>query len=234
MSVRSSSPTAADSSRRLRSARPRSTVRGAFAERARRAPRPRPRARSTRTGCPLDTDNDLIIVNDAHHPGRRRDHPPDRHGSSTPRATRSATRWSRSGSATPTGVYLHTADSDRQEGPAGQELPGIRPVPHRLDRRVLLPHHQAGAVPGPRRRTSTSRSRRAAGAARRPSATSRAHPGNEQDGIYRERTRPASAREAITIDFAPINGSPIGELAAKFDIVVGLVRRQRSGIPPAT
>jgi protocatechuate 3,4-dioxygenase, beta subunit len=29
------------------------------------------------------------------------------------------------------------------------------------------------------------------------------------------------ARESITIDFAPMSGSPIGELAARFDIVVG-------------
>ena len=30
------------------------------------------------------------------------------------------------------------------------------------------------------------------------------------------------AREAVTVDFAPIHGSRVGELAARFDIVLGL------------
>ena len=46
------------------------------------------------------------------------------------------------------------------------------------------------------------------------------HPGNAQDGIWKSVTDPR-ARESITIDFSPAPGSPTGELAAKFDIVVG-------------
>jgi protocatechuate 3,4-dioxygenase beta subunit len=45
-------------------------------------------------------------------------------------------------------------------------------------------------------------------------------PGNERDGILR-RIRDAKARESIIIDFAPIRDSRIGELAARFDIVLG-------------
>ncbi|MCZ6794284.1 MAG: protocatechuate 3,4-dioxygenase [Planctomycetota bacterium] len=44
---------------------------------------------------------------------------------------------------------------------------------------------------------------------------------NETDGLFR-RIRDAKARESVIIDFAPIKGSKIGELAAKADIVVGL------------
>ena len=36
------------------------------------------------------------------------------------------------------------------------------------------------------------------------------------------RIRDPKARDSVIIDFAPIEGSKIGELAAKFDIVLGL------------
>ena len=47
------------------------------------------------------------------------------------------------------------------------------------------------------------------------------HPGNERDGLWRS-IRDEKLRDAITIDFAPIKESKIGELAAKFDIVLGV------------
>jgi len=43
---------------------------------------------------------------------------------------------------------------------------------------------------------------------------------NEKDGIYKSIEDP-KARAAVTIDFAPMRGSRIGELAARFDIVMG-------------
>jgi protocatechuate 3,4-dioxygenase, beta subunit len=45
-------------------------------------------------------------------------------------------------------------------------------------------------------------------------------PANERDGIYKS-IRDPKAREAVTVDFAPLAGSRIGELAAKFDVVLG-------------
>ena len=39
--------------------------------------------------------------------------------------------------------------------------------------------------------------------------------------VYWKAVTDPRARESITIDFAPVSGSPIGEVAAKFDIVVG-------------
>jgi protocatechuate 3,4-dioxygenase, beta subunit len=46
------------------------------------------------------------------------------------------------------------------------------------------------------------------------------HPGNQRDGLYRS-IGDAKAQEAVTVDFAPIQDSHIGELAARFDIVPG-------------
>ncbi|HZL89166.1 MAG TPA: protocatechuate 3,4-dioxygenase, partial [Pirellulaceae bacterium] len=46
------------------------------------------------------------------------------------------------------------------------------------------------------------------------------HAGNERDFIYQS-VRDEKARAAITVDFAPIRESKIGEVAAKFDIVLG-------------
>ena len=46
------------------------------------------------------------------------------------------------------------------------------------------------------------------------------YPTNQRDGIYRG-IGDATAQETVTVDFTPIKDSPIGELAAKFDIVLG-------------
>jgi len=47
------------------------------------------------------------------------------------------------------------------------------------------------------------------------------HPGNERDGIWRN-LRDEKIRDAVTVDFAPLRGSKIGELAATFDLVLGV------------
>ncbi len=46
------------------------------------------------------------------------------------------------------------------------------------------------------------------------------YPGNERDNVW-SNVRDAKARTAITVDFAPLKGSRIGELAARFDLVLG-------------
>lgn len=45
-------------------------------------------------------------------------------------------------------------------------------------------------------------------------------PQNERDGVFREIKDPR-ARESVTVDFAPLKGSSVGEVAARFDIVMG-------------
>jgi protocatechuate 3,4-dioxygenase beta subunit len=49
----------------------------------------------------------------------------------------------------------------------------------------------------------------------------KSHPGNEKDGIWKS-MRDEKARAAVTVDFLPLKGARAGELAAKFDIVLGL------------
>ena len=46
------------------------------------------------------------------------------------------------------------------------------------------------------------------------------YPGNERDGVYQE-IGDASARDSVTKDFVPLKTSRVGELAARFDIVLG-------------
>jgi protocatechuate 3,4-dioxygenase beta subunit len=47
------------------------------------------------------------------------------------------------------------------------------------------------------------------------------HSGNDRDGIFRS-LRDPKQRAAIEVDFTPVKGSRIGELAARFDIVLGV------------
>ena len=44
-------------------------------------------------------------------------------------------------------------------------------------------------------------------------------PRNARDGVLRD-IRDAKARESVIVDFVPVKDSRIGELAAKFDIVL--------------
>jgi protocatechuate 3,4-dioxygenase beta subunit len=43
---------------------------------------------------------------------------------------------------------------------------------------------------------------------------------NEKDGVYKGITD-LKQQAAVTVDFSPVKGSRIGELAAKFDIIMG-------------
>ncbi len=58
---------------------------------------------------------------------------------------------------------------------------------------------------------------------REPFATQlyvKGHPGNARDQIYRG-IGDARAQEAVTVDFAPVKDSRIGELEARFNIILG-------------
>ncbi len=45
-------------------------------------------------------------------------------------------------------------------------------------------------------------------------------PGTARDFVYRS-IRDPKAQNAVTVDFAPVPQSRLGELAARFDIVLG-------------
>ncbi len=47
------------------------------------------------------------------------------------------------------------------------------------------------------------------------------YPGNTRDGVYQD-IGDATARDSVTMEFAPVKNSRIGELAARFDIVLGV------------
>src|SRR3954465_8397578 len=166
---------------------------------------------------PLDTDNDLIVVNDGltpavgevtHLTGRVLDAKGD------PIRNAVVEIWQCDSS----GAYLHTrgASAGKRDGNFqgfGRFLTGrdggyyfrtIKPVAYP----GRTPHiHYAIKMKG--RDKFTTQCYIKAEAAR-----------NEKDGVYKGITN-LKERAAVTIDFTPMKSSRIGELAARFDIVMG-------------
>jgi protocatechuate 3,4-dioxygenase beta subunit len=165
---------------------------------------------------PLDTDNDLLIVNDSitpavgtvtHLSGKILD------GNGEPVRNALVEIWQVDGK----GVYLHTGDSGRRKRDDnfqgfGRFLTGssgeyyfrtVKPIPY----------------PG---RTSHIhfKVKRSSKELLTTQCYVKGEPGNDRDGIYRS-IRDAKQRDAVTVEFAPVKGSKIGELAAQFDIILG-------------
>ena len=165
---------------------------------------------------PLDTDNDLIILNDAltpavgtiaHVSGRILD------ARGEPIRNALVEIWQCDNN----GAYLHTGtgNADKRDSNFqgfGRFLTGskgeyyfrtIKPVPYP----GRTPHiHYAVKFKG------------------QPKFTTQCYiqgdPGNEKDGIWKN-IRDPKARDSVTVEFAPIEKSRIGEVAARFDIVMG-------------
>jgi len=165
---------------------------------------------------PLDTDNDLIIVNDALTPAigeiaHLSGHLLDSHGDPIRNATIEI--WS----VDAHGIYL--ADRDNQarfdshfQG-FGRFLTGSSGEYYF---RTLKPVRYSGRL-APHIHFKIKRQ------GQRPWTTQlfvKGNPGNDQDPIYRE-IGDARARESVTADFTPVPQSRAGELAARFDIVLG-------------
>jgi protocatechuate 3,4-dioxygenase, beta subunit len=168
------------------------------------------------TTLPLDTDNDLIVVNDGitpavgditHLSGRILDSRGD------PIRNALVEIWQ----VDKKGAYLHSGSAnydarDKNFQGFGRFLTGstgeyyfrtIRPVPYP----GRTPHiHFAVKLKGRDKFTTQ--------------CYIKGEPGNERDGIYKS-LRDPKVRDAVTVDFAPIKTSKIGELAARFDIVMG-------------
>jgi protocatechuate 3,4-dioxygenase, beta subunit len=166
---------------------------------------------------PLDTDNDLIILNDNLTPavgeitwlsGRILD------ARREPIRNALVEIWQCDNN----GAYLHTKTGnaekrDRNFQGFGRFLTGstgeylfrtIKPVPYP----GRTPHiHMAVKMKG-RKELVTQ-------------CYIKDHPANEKDGIWRSITD-EKARNAVTIPFRPLKGSRTGELAARFDVVMGL------------
>jgi protocatechuate 3,4-dioxygenase beta subunit len=165
---------------------------------------------------PLDTDNDLLVINDGitpaigeitHLSGRLLDSKGD------PIRNAVVEIWQVDGK----GVYLHSGSDGKAGRDAnfqgfGRFLTGssgeygfrtIKPVSYP----GRTPHiHFAVKMKGREKWTTQCYVK---GEAK-----------NETDGVLKG-IKDAKARDSVLVDFAPIKGSRIGELAARFDIVMG-------------
>jgi protocatechuate 3,4-dioxygenase, beta subunit len=168
------------------------------------------------THLPLDTDNDLLRLNDGITPAVGEiTHLSGRILSATGTPIRNALVeiWQVDNN----GAYLHegTANKDRRDknfqgfgrfltGSSGEYyFRTIKPVAYP----GRPPHvHYALKMKGHDKWTTQ--------------CYIKGDPGNERDRIWNEITDP-KARASVTVDFAPVKGSRTGELAARFDIVMG-------------
>jgi len=191
------------------------TARGAFAEELVRTPR-QTEGPFYPDKLPLDTDNDLIIINDSTSPavgevtylgGRILDAKGD------PLKNALVEIWQVDHNA----VYIHSKDRrhDLHDGNFqgyGRFLTGSSGEYHF---RTIKPVNYPGR---------TAHIHFKIGKGEKELLTTQCYvkgePQNEKDGVYRG-IRDPKARESVTIDFAPLQGSRIGELTARFDIVLG-------------
>ncbi len=190
------------------------TVAGAFAEELIRTPK-QTEGPFYPDHLPLDTDNDLIIVNDGltpavgeitHLSGRIVD------AKGGPIRNALVEIWQVDNN----GVYLHSKDThaarDKNFQGFGRFMTGSTGEYYfRTIKPVLYPgrtRHIHFAIKMKGREKWTTQ------------CYVQGEPQNEKDGIYKE-IKDAKQRAAVTLDFAPIKASRIGELAARFDIVMG-------------
>lgn len=169
---------------------------------------------------PLDTDNDLLIINDGITPGVGEiTHLTGKLVDAQGKPVRNALVeiWQVDGH----GVYLHTADRhakrDANFQGFGRFLTGrngeyyfrtIKPVPYP----GRTPHiHFKVKQPGGEEFTTQ--------------CYVKGHEQNDRDGVFRH-IRGDQARESVLVDFKPMKKSKLGEIEARFDIVLGVTPRE--------
>ncbi len=170
---------------------------------------------------PLDTDNDLLIVNDAITPAVGEIthlYGTITSGAGTPLRNAFVEIWQCDTNQS----YRH-ADGAREDAPPDSNFQGygrfltnargeyyfrtIKPVPYIIGDIFRTPHiHFAVSRHGERIFTSQM--------------LINGHPDNARDRLT-SRIRDPLAKETILVDFSPLPGSKIGELTANFDIVLG-------------
>ena len=192
------------------------TVPGAFAEQLMLTPK-QTEGPFYPDHLPLDTDNDLLIVNDTLTPaagevtwlsGRILD------ARGEPIRNALVEIWQ----CDAKGVYLHSGSNDAAKRDShfqgfGRFLTGttgeyvfrtIKPVPYP----GRTPHVHFKIKRSGNELLTTQ-------------CYIKGHPENERDGIWKNIADP-KARASVTVDFAPLKNSRANELAAKFDIVMGV------------
>ncbi|MGE0757508.1 MAG: intradiol ring-cleavage dioxygenase [Pirellulaceae bacterium] len=183
---------------------------------------------------PLDTDNDLLIVNNSITPAVGAiTHLTGRVLQSNGAPIRNAfvEIWQVDNQ----GAYLHSGTGNRDRRDVNFQGYGrfltdskgqyyfrtIKPVPYP----GRTPHIHVGISRNGRRIFTTQ-------------LLINGHPQNASDMVFRQ-VRDAIARETILVDFQPLSDSKLGELTAHFDIVIGRTVEERDdgqlrgGIGPA-
>ena len=196
------------------------TTRGLFAEELQRVRTP-PQTEGPfyPNKLPLDTDNDLLVINDTitpavgevtHLTGRILD------ARGNPVRNALIEIWQCDNK----GVYLHTRDSGPKEKQRDKNFQGfgrfltssngdyyfrtIKPVPYP----GRTPHIHFKIKKSGKELLTTQ-------------CYIKGERRNERDGIFRA-IRDVKARDAVLVAFTPVKESRIGELAARFDIVLGV------------
>jgi protocatechuate 3,4-dioxygenase beta subunit len=192
------------------------TARGAFADELARTPK-QTEGPFYPNKLPLDTDNDLLILNDTitpavgevtHLTGKVLD------AKGNPVRNALVEIWQ----CDAKGVYLHTADSDGKKDQQDKHFQGfgrfltgstgeyyfrtIKPVPYP----GRTPHIHYKVKHGGKELLVTQ-------------CYIRGHQGNARDGVLRGLDE--KSRELLMVDFTPIKDSKVGELAANFNMVLG-------------
>lgn len=174
---------------------------------------------------PLDKDNDLIIIDDSLTPavgeitqlsGRILD------AGGKPIKNALIEIWQCDANA----VYLHTSDSSRKESQRDKNFQGYGRFETASDGgyrfRTIKPVPYPGR-PAPHIHFKISRGGR-------DLLTSQifidGHPGNQADGVFAALRDPLDRALCMT-DFTPIPASKTGELAAKFEVVIGRTPDER-------
>lgn len=191
------------------------TVPGAFAEELVRTPR-QTEGPFYPDHLPLDTDNDLLVINEGITPavgtityvsGRILDAKGD------PIRNAVVEIWQCDNG----GAYLHSGTDNKEKkdknfqgfgrfvtGSSGEYLfRTIKPVPY--PGRTPHIHYKI---------------KRAGKELLTTQCYIEGHPGNEKDGIWKGLND--KARKSVTVPFAPMKGARLGELAARFDLVLGV------------
>lgn len=165
---------------------------------------------------PLDTDNDLLVINDSITPGVGEiTHLTGRILNAAGEPIRNAfvEIWQVDNN----GAYLHSRDPNHAKRDENFQGYGrfltdskgqyyfrtIKPVPYP----GRTPHIHFGISRNGKRIYTTQ-------------MFVKGHPQNERDGLFRSLR--GAARDSVLVDFKPVEDSKLGELAANFDVVMGL------------
>lgn len=169
---------------------------------------------------PLDTDNDLLILNDAITPAVGEiTHLTGKVVSASGEPVRNAfvEIWQ----VDKTGSYLHK-DGRNPDGHDvnfqgyGRFLTDaqgeyyfrtIKPVRYQIGNVFRAPHIHVAVSQNGRRLLTTQ-------------LLIKGEPDNDRDGVLKS-LRDPQARESVLVDFQPLPGSKIGELTARFEVVIG-------------